>query len=380
MVQTAEIQIAPNTLQGLTIDNLDKAGTPFENTYPVTYSQADLELRISGDVIDGVLIKGSSTDERITFTSTGFNTVQKTISELQDLEGNNTPLILTPSDEVSVLSDGTNSYAIKDATARADLSSKVPNTRTVNGKALSSDITLTASDVGAPNDADVVKTSGNETIAGTKTFSSAAKFAAYNGIIILGTDHYYQMRSSGGTPEGCGLFLDNDTSKAAFSAGTSKITIGSSAITPESITQAAGDKSTKIATTAFVNQAADGQWVYSSSTIASSVNVSSSAATYSLSSYLPNDSYKYEVLFNAGVTTPASNGKYSVVVLSSSEVTGVNVARTQTTANTAIASIGSCIIPIGTNRNVIVDGQSGANAGGIYSLTAIAYRRIGTNS
>lgn len=60
---------------------------------------------------------------------------------------------MTPSNSVSVLSNGTNSYAIKDAQARSDIASlqtsKVPNTRTVNGKALSSDITLTASDVGA---------------------------------------------------------------------------------------------------------------------------------------------------------------------------------------------------------------------------------------
>jgi len=43
----------------------------------------------------------------------------------------------------------------------------VPTSRTVNSKALSSDITLAASDVGA------VATSGNETIAGIKTFSSS---------------------------------------------------------------------------------------------------------------------------------------------------------------------------------------------------------------
>ena len=102
-------------------------------------------------------------------------------------------------------------------------------------------------------DNDVVKTSGDQSIGGIKTFSSAAKFAAYNGIIILGTDHYYQMRSSGGTPEGCALFLDNDTSKVAFSAGTSTITIGSANITPLSVTPATSDNSTKIATTAFVN-------------------------------------------------------------------------------------------------------------------------------
>ncbi len=124
----------------------------------------------------------------------------------------------------------------------------------------------------------------------------------------------------------------------------------------------------------------DGQWVYSSSVVASTVNVSASDATYSLSSYLPNDGQKYEVLFNVAVTTPGTAGKYSLVVLSSSEVTEINAIRTQTAANVSLASIASCIIPIGTNRNVIVEGQSGANAAGTYTLTAKAYRRIGTNS
>lgn len=124
----------------------------------------------------------------------------------------------------------------------------------------------------------------------------------------------------------------------------------------------------------------DGQWVYSSSVVASTVNVSASDATYSLASYLPNDGQKYEVLFNVAVTTPGTAGKYSLVVLSSSEVTEINAIRTQTAANVSLASIASCIIPIGTNRNVIVVGQSGANAAGTYTLTAKAYRRIGTNS
>lgn len=43
----------------------------------------------------------------------------------------------------------------------------VPTTRTINSKALSSNITLSASDVNA------VATTGNETIAGVKTFSSS---------------------------------------------------------------------------------------------------------------------------------------------------------------------------------------------------------------
>lgn len=45
--------------------------------------------------------------------------------------------------------DKTEPYEIVDAAARESITNLVPNTTTINGKALSSDITLTASDVGA---------------------------------------------------------------------------------------------------------------------------------------------------------------------------------------------------------------------------------------
>ena len=124
----------------------------------------------------------------------------------------------------------------------------------------------------------------------------------------------------------------------------------------------------------------DGQWVASTSAIASSVSVSSSDATYSLSTYLQNDGYKYAVLFNAKVTTTASTGKEASVILTSSEVGGVYVVRAQTSASVAIIGIASAVVPVGTDRNITVDGETSSLAAGTYDLTAIAYRRIGTNS
>ena len=91
-------------------------------------------------------------------------------------------LTMTPSNSVSVLSDGTNSYAIKDAQARSDIASlqtnKVPTTRTVNGKALSSDITLTASDVGALPDSTVIPTVNNATLTIQKNGTNVQTFTA----------------------------------------------------------------------------------------------------------------------------------------------------------------------------------------------------------
>lgn len=181
MVLRTSINIAPNTLQDLTIDNLDKEGTLFENYYPKVFSRADLESMIFDDIIE-TDVAAASGDERFTFSSTGFNTIQKTFNELLDLPTADTPLIMTPSNSVSVLSDGTNNYAIKDTQARSDIASlqtnKVPTTRTVNGKALSSDITLTASDVGALPDNTVIPTVNNATLTIQKNGTNVQTFTA----------------------------------------------------------------------------------------------------------------------------------------------------------------------------------------------------------
>lgn len=99
---------------------------------------------------------------------------------------------------------------------------------------------------------DVVHNTGDETIGGIKTFSSTIGTSAGTGIAIAGTDYSYTMRSSGATPNGCGLFLDNSADSAAFNATNTKITVGSNNIVPCAITPPSSDNSTRIATTAFV--------------------------------------------------------------------------------------------------------------------------------
>ena len=102
----------------------------------------------------------------------------------------------------------------------------------------------------------VVHLSGNETITGSKTFSTQIIASAGQGVRFNGTDHHYVMRSGGSPSEGCNLFLDNDTTKKAFSADASKITIGSSAIpayanVPSGVTTSTNNE--QIATCGWVN-------------------------------------------------------------------------------------------------------------------------------
>lgn len=127
-------------------------------------------------------------------------------------------------------------------------------------------------------------------------------------------------------------------------------------------------------------ECADGQWVYKFATIASNVSVNgSSALTYSLSSYLPNDGYKYEILLSAtGQTDTTLNHSY-VVYVQTDIVTGdVCLIRTRTViSGTALFSGGNAILPVGTGRTLKLTRNSGYY--GQVALFALGYRRIGTN-
>lgn len=119
-------------------------------------------------------------------------TIGSTTYTFKDAHGNDLSgmgnLFLTGA-YVKVVLDTTNNYAyIQNADTNKYLeTNKVPTTRTVNGKALSSDITLTASDVGAASGS----TSVNATLTASgwssfkQTISVPGLGATQNGIIGL---------------------------------------------------------------------------------------------------------------------------------------------------------------------------------------------------
>lgn len=127
----------------------------------------------------------------------------------------------------------------------------------------------------------------------------------------------------------------------------------------------------------------DGQWVPLNVTIANSVswNSSSTDATYNIANYLPNDSYQYEVLISALVTTAASANKFCTISLTSDiQTSTVYVASIRTVANVAANQAGAAIIPVGTGRTITQYSTTSSNANGSYSIYLKGYRRIGTNS
>ena len=127
----------------------------------------------------------------------------------------------------------------------------------------------------------------------------------------------------------------------------------------------------------------DGQWVYKYALVAEDVAWSTNTpeATYSLSSYLPNDGYDYEVLFAGSVHTGTTSGDFCTLSIMTDIMTSsvpIAHARTRTTADNG--GQGNGILPVGQGRYVKQYSTSSANANGTYTLMAKAYRRIGKNS
>ena len=124
----------------------------------------------------------------------------------------------------------------------------------------------------------------------------------------------------------------------------------------------------------------DGQWVYTQLSIATSVTAPTTTdLIYSLSTYLPNDGYNYEVLFSASCSTGNTSGNVAHVILETDlQPNEFLVALARTRTSSTMASAGSCIIAVGIDREVIIKPHTSNT--GLISLTALGYRRIGTNS
>lgn len=126
----------------------------------------------------------------------------------------------------------------------------------------------------------------------------------------------------------------------------------------------------------------DGQWVPVNITVAENITYPTEAETeYDLSSFLPTDTYDYEVLIRGYVRPSATANKY-VNLYIGSPLLGIKAGITGTRTQGAYVAenVGSCIIPVDTTRKIQVATSTSANAEGSYTIWACAYRRIGTNA
>lgn len=124
----------------------------------------------------------------------------------------------------------------------------------------------------------------------------------------------------------------------------------------------------------------DGVWISGTYNIISSSTTLNAGAdkSYSLSTYLPDDNYVYEVYFSITGTTGANSGNYVDIAISSTFLPSTNrVAGAQTRTASSVMWTGSGTAPIGTNRTINV--RNFGNNCTVNQFRVFAYRRIGTN-
>lgn len=126
---------------------------------------------------------------------------------------------------------------------------------------------------------------------------------------------------------------------------------------------------------------ADGQWVEKRVTVFSGQNWSATGTqTYTISNYLPDNIYTYEILVSCYATTGATSGNTCSwwVKNADNQFDGVmGYCRTRTASN--VASGNSCILPVRQVNGVLtfLIGVTNTGALGGQGLYVTAYRRLG---
>lgn len=124
----------------------------------------------------------------------------------------------------------------------------------------------------------------------------------------------------------------------------------------------------------------DGVWVSQTYEIITSNTTfgSDTDHPYSLSSYLPNDNYVYEVFYSiAGETGTTSGNAADISIYSDLLPTTNRVARAKTRSSSSVTWCGSGTALIGTNKSIGV--RNMGNNVTVNYFRIFAYRRVGTN-
>lgn len=123
----------------------------------------------------------------------------------------------------------------------------------------------------------------------------------------------------------------------------------------------------------------DGRWIGTDYGIVSNTGLpANTSATFDLSNYLPNDGYNYEVLFSLQAQTGATSGYEVNLSLGTDIAPGFIITKGVTRASARISCVGTATVPVGRARQVTIH-QWSTYPCDIILLTAVCYRRIGTN-
>ena len=122
----------------------------------------------------------------------------------------------------------------------------------------------------------------------------------------------------------------------------------------------------------------DGDWVDCNIVLDAGATYPTTAdITYDLSSYIPDDGYKYEVLLYGFVTPTKSSGAYlNLVVATNTSTSIIGICSSRAPSSTySFSTCGESKLILPTDRKIIV--RYNATYSGTYNLTVYGYRRIG---
>lgn len=125
----------------------------------------------------------------------------------------------------------------------------------------------------------------------------------------------------------------------------------------------------------------DGEWVVMPDFTPVVQNLSMNSSTYlelDLTDFLPKDNYTYECNLSATITTTSTSGNAIYVSLATPQSPNnwFDLCQVRTRTSSVMNAMGSSIIPVGTDRKIIL--YRGTNINGtLNSLKLNAYRRLG---
>lgn len=243
-----------------------------------------------------------------------------------------------------------------------------------------------------PSTSGFVDTTTNQTVGGTKIFSESLGVQNSNGAIVGISNGTYQVALGIDSNGKAGISCTNVndwkiyTTSTDFLLDTSMLdgtTLSYDNVNNVINVNSANKDLSNLSSTG--QKVLDGQWTPINHQLANNVAWDNTVteATYDISSYLPHDSYNYEVMISGQATASATQQKFCTIQIKSDIQTSylyVTSARAVTTSGINEIASANTIIPVGTGRYITQYASTSSNAGGAYSLWIKGYRRIGTNS
>ena len=211
------------------------------------------------------------------------------------------------------------------------------------------------------------------------TLANAGLYADDNGILKAGVGHYGGEVGETATgqflSENRNIGITTDPTKSGIETSDSNLYLYF--YVGETVQNANLVNVGRIEETKANKTDVDGEWVGVQVTLASKVACpTSNDIIYDISQYLPNDGYAYEVILSGRVTTAATTGSVSRLIVDTDIIQDCAIVGGGTRVDASISYWAATTLPT-KNRKITV--IAGSNISGDFYLHLRGYRRLGTN-